>query len=84
MQRLSCQHELIIVIVLSFDAIVACQGRLFVAAFFVFHAGKPFEDVATTQIPINHLLDKKVTRSRTDYLVFPVKTPYFSPIRMCL
>ena len=35
-----------------------CQ-KVFVTAFFAFHAGKPFVDVVTIQIPINHPLDKR-------------------------
>ncbi|MFH1284513.1 MAG: hypothetical protein ABIH78_02905 [Candidatus Peregrinibacteria bacterium] len=39
-----------------------CQ-ELFVAAVFAFHTGKPVVDVATIQIPINHLLDVRSSES---------------------
>ena len=39
-----------------------CQ-EVFVAAVFAFHTGKPVVDVATIQIPINHLLDVRSPES---------------------
>jgi len=39
-----------------------CQ-KVFVAAVFAFHTGKPVVDVAAIQIPINHLLDVRSPES---------------------
>jgi hypothetical protein len=57
-----------------------CQ-KVFVAAVFAFHTGKPVVDLAAIQIPINHLLDVRSPESVLFSVPDGVKTnPKFVPV----